>query len=41
MLSVVILQDLQWNLDLADTDLAENLDLNVTLQKIWAPIFDF
>ena len=31
----------QWKLDLADTDLAENLDLNDTLQKIWATIFYF
>ena len=31
----------QWKLDLADTDLAENLDLKDTLQKIWATIFDF
>ena len=31
----------QWKLDLADTDLAENLDLKDTLQKIWATNFDF
>ena len=31
----------QWKLDLADTDLAENLDLEDTHQKIWATIFDF
>ena len=31
----------QWKLDLADTDLAENLDLKDTPQKIWATIFDF
>ena len=31
----------QWKLDLADTNLAENLDLKDTLQKIWATIFDF
>ena len=31
----------QGNLDLADTDLAENLDSKATLQKIWATIFDF
>ena len=31
----------QWKLDLADTDLAENLGLKDTLQKIWATIFDF
>ena len=30
-----------WKLDLADTDLAENLGLKDTLQKIWATIFDF
>ena len=29
----------QWRLDLTDTDLAENLDLKDTLQKIWATIF--
>ena len=28
-------------LDLADTDLAKNLSLKDTLQKIWATIFDF
>ena len=27
-------QEVQWKLDLADTDLAENLDLKDTLQKI-------
>ena len=32
---------LQWKLDLVDTDLAENLDLKDSLQKIWATIFDF
>ena len=32
---------LQWKLDLADTDLAETLDLKDTLQKIWATIFVF
>ena len=32
---------MQWNLDLADTGLAENLGLKDTLQKIWAAIFDF
>ena len=32
---------IQWKLDLADTDLAENLDLKDTPQKIWATIFDF
>ena len=26
--------EIQWKLDLADTDLAENLDLKDTLQKI-------
>ena len=31
----------QWKLDLAYTDLAENLRLKDTLQKIWATIFDF
>ena len=31
----------QWKLDLADTDLAENLDLKDTLKKIWATIFHF
>ena len=31
----------QWKLDLVDTDLADNLDLNDTLQKICATIFDF
>ena len=30
----------QWKLDLADTDLAENLDLKDTHQKIFATIFD-
>ena len=30
-----------WKLDLADTDLAENLGLKDTLQKICATIFDF
>ena len=33
--------NVQWKLDLADTDLAENLDLKDTLQKIWATIFYF
>ena len=32
---------LQCKFDLADTDLAENLNLKDTLQKIWATIFDF
>ena len=32
---------IQWKLDLADTDLAENLDLKDTLQKIQATIFYF
>ena len=35
---------IQWNLDLANTDLAENLDLKDTFQKIEknrATIFDF
>ena len=32
---------IQWKLHLADTDLAENLDLKDTPQKIWATIFDF
>ena len=32
---------IQWKLDLADTDLAENLDLKNTPQKIWATVFDF
>ena len=31
---------LHWKLDLADTDLAENLDLKDTLQKISATIID-
>ena len=31
---------IQWKLNLADTDLAENFDLKDTLQKIWASIFD-
>ena len=30
----------QWKLDLADTDVAENLDLKDTHQKIFATIFD-
>ena len=34
-------RELQWKLDLADTDLAENLDLKDTPQKIWATIFYF
>ena len=34
-------ESLQWKLDLADTDLAENLGLKDTLQKIWATIFYF
>ena len=33
--------EIQLKLDLADTDLAENLDLKDTLQKIWATIFYF
>ena len=33
--------NIRWRLDLADTDLAENLDLKDTLQKIWATIFYF
>ena len=32
---------IQRKLDLADTDIAENLDLKDALQKIWATIFDF
>ena len=32
---------IQWKLDLADTDLAKNLDLKDTPQKMWATIFDF
>ena len=32
---------LQWKLDLADNNLAENLDLKDTLQKIWATFFGF
>ena len=32
---------IQWKLDLADTDLEENLDLKDTPQKIWATIFNF
>ena len=32
---------IQWKLDLADTDLAENLNLKDTLQKIWATFFYF
>ena len=31
----------QWELDLTDTDLAENLDLKDTLKKIWVTNFDF
>ena len=31
---------IHWKLDLADTDLAENLGLKDTLQKVWATIFD-
>ena len=33
--------NIQWKLDLADTDLAENLDLKDTRLKIGATIFDF
>ena len=33
--------EVQWKLDLADTDLAENLDLKDTVQKIRATIFIF
>ena len=33
--------EIQGKLDLADTDLTENLDLKDTPQKIWATIFDF
>ena len=33
--------EVQWKLDLADTDLAENLDLKDTLQKIRATTFIF
>ena len=40
-LKLFSLSKIQWKLDLADTDLAENLDLKDTLQKIWATIFDF
>ena len=32
---------LHWKLDLADTDLAENLGLKDTLQEIWATFFNF
>ena len=32
---------IHWKLDLADTDLAENLGLKDTLQKIWSTIFYF
>ena len=38
---MTLLQEVQWKLDLADTDLAENLDLKGTPQKIWANIFLF
>ena len=31
---------IQWKLDLADTYLAENLDLKDTPQKIWATLSD-
>ena len=31
----------QWKLNLAGTDLAENLDLKDTPQKVWATILDF
>ena len=31
----------QWMLDLANIDLAENLGLKDTLQKIWPTVFDF
>ena len=31
----------KWELDIADTSLAENLGLKETLQKIRATIFDF
>ena len=34
-------ESLLWKLDLAETDLAENLDLMDTLQEILATIFDF
>ena len=34
-------QAIQWKFDLADTNLAENLGLKDTLQKIWATVFDF
>ena len=33
--------EVQWKLDLADTDLAENLGLKDTLQKIWAKEWNF
>ena len=32
---------IQWKFDLADTDLAENPDINDTIQKVLATIFDF
>ena len=32
---------IHWKLDLADTDLAENLGLMDNLQKIWVAIFNF
>ena len=38
---MVVEKILQWKLNLADTDLAENLYLKDTPQKIWATIFDF
>ena len=34
-------EEVKWKFDLADTDLAENLGLKDTLQKIWSTIFDF
>ena len=32
---------MQWKIDLADTDLSENLDLKDIPLEIWATIFDF
>ena len=36
-----VFPNIQWKLDLVDTDLAETLGLKDTLQKFWATIFDF
>ena len=41
LFAILLRCKIQYKLDLADTDLAENLDLKDTPQKIWATIFDF